>query len=146
MKKDNFVSILEIHAISSFTALLDKFPLLEAVFKSSKNKDPARAWDFCVTVALSFLLQAKFQLFEREELIKVLNKEDPTMVGAFLIDLEGLVAEMAKDTDLDAIAGVWVLWNIKGGKLTPKEIMELPQVLGSWLNASVLMLIQEWDT
>ena len=145
MNKDNFVSTLEIHAIVSLTTLLDKFPLLESVLKNSKNKDPAKAWDFCITVALAFLLQSKFNLFEREDFIKILNAEDPTMVGA-LIDLEGLVSEMIKDVDLDAIAGIWVLWNIKGGKLTTNEITELPQVMGSWLNASVQMLTQEWDT
>ncbi len=122
-------------AIESLGGFLDKYPSLSLILKQSKH--PSQDWDFFMTVAGTGLYLYSRHKTDEEiknvsyDLAKI-HKEMPAAMNNYL---EFTYNSMkAKEAEVNAVTGIWILWNIMGHAPEYEESKALAPAIGTFLS------------
>lgn len=139
MEKINVLMLNNI-VISSTRSFMDKYPVLLKIL--ARSKKGFNDWDFYMTVAMVgiYFMSNKVGKEEAENIynqLQQLDKQMPEALNNFFDFLDKKDAKHTNLSQLTAIIGVWVLWNIVGDTPSLEECRELAPAIGSYLSKAL---------
>lgn len=133
---ERLLQLSSILSIGSTTSVLNKFPAVEAIFRSPGFSVKGH-WDFFLTCAG---IGTGLYLFGEQRpsdvrpfatvLLKHLAKWDQQAVPAIEDFQKFVIRNMSAGFDFPTSVGCWVVWNIKGATPSQEELSAAPVIGG----------------
>ena len=137
MTQTPFVKSLNIAIITALVQFIDKYPILKETLNKSKN--PSKDWDFFMTIAGvgSYLSTNRVSEEKHKEILAELVEYDKQGVEVLYNFIGFIGKNTSNETDLSAVVGFWVLWNIRGNPPTHEESSELAPAIGTYIQTVI---------
>jgi len=137
MDISKIVTGVHVGVSGSMRTFSKKYPVLSSVL--AKSDHPLSDWVFFMTTAgvATYLLTHKVDAGNFREFMIHLSRIDEHMPEAIDNFFEFIKLKKAGGRDMEALVGIWVLWNIEGNPPTFEECEELAPAIGIFLSRVV---------